>query len=1258
MPPDVPDFPPMPGTPAGLLDADRLDALRGTALLDAPPEVAFDRFTSLVRRLFGVPVALVSFVDADRQVFVSQDGLPEPWATRRQTPLSHSFCQHVVLRDAPLVVTDARRDPVLCDNLAVQDINVVGYLGVPVHGPGGHALGSLCALTSEPRAWTTDDVSVMENLAALVETELALRDSLRVTTEAHAQGRDREDALVVAAAARQAAQRALQASETHLREVLDSLFAFVAVLTPDGALLDINRSVFEATGLRPADVAGVPFWDAAWWSYDDAVRAQVREACLAAQRGEAPRFEARARIADGRLLPVDVTIRALRDASGRVTHLIPSAVDISDRVEAEAALRASEARFRRMADAAPALLWVTDADGACTFLSQRWYDTTGQTHAEGLGLGWLDAVHPDDRATAGSVFQAASERGEPFQFDYRLRQRDGTYRWALDVGRPHADDSGAFVGYVGSVIDIHDRTQAEARSRLLAETGRLAERALDYEDTLARIAGLAVPGFADWCGVDVVQPDGEVRSVAIAHADPAKVRWAQALRERYPTAPDAETGVARVLRTGRPELYTSVSDDALAAVARDAEHLRLMRELGLRSAVIVPMRAGSTVTGALTFVLAGTRPGYERADIETAEEIARRAGAALETARLHTALREREARYRSLFESVDVGFCILDILYDEAGTAVDYRFLETNPAFVRQSGLRDAEGQTIRALVPDTDPGRIATYAAVAESGVATRLMRENSVNGRWFDIYAVRVGGLENRHVAVFSTDITESRATQQALHESEERYRTLFESLDVGVCLLEVLYDEHGAAHDYRFLDVNPAFVSQTGLDGARGRTVREMVPSIEQRWIDVYAGVVATGEPVRLLDEVAEMGRWFDVYGVRVGPREAHRVSVFFTDVSHQRAAEQALRDSEAHFRQLAEALPTIVYTSDACGVTDYLNGRWYDYTGQPADTPVAEAGWGAIHPDDLQTVTDAWTVALTRGQSFEADLRLRRHDGAFRWFRTQVVPVTDAEGRVVRWFGSSTDIQTNKDVEAELSERVAERTAELARSNAELDQFAYVASHDLKAPIRAIDSLAAWIEDDAGGVLPPESARHLALLRGRAARMERLLDSLLAYSRAGRGDARAEPLDVSALVADAVALVAPPEGVTVRVDGPLPSVAAARSPLALVFRNLIGNAIKHHDRADGEVVVSGHADGAVATFTVADNGPGIAPEYHQRVFGLFQTLRPRDEVEGSGMGLAIVQKTVESQGGRVWLEPGDGRGATFRFTWPLSPATPSP
>lgn len=233
---------------------------------------------------------------------------------------------------------------------------------------------------------------------------------------------------------------------------------------------------------------------------------------------------------------------------------------------------------------------------------------------------------------------------------------------------------------------------------------------------------------------------------------------------------------------------------------------------------------------------------------------------------------------------------------------------------------------------------------------------------------------------------------------------------------------------------------------------------------------------------------------------------------------------------------------------------------------------------------------------------------------------------------------------------LEERVRERTAELERSNRELNQFAYVASHDLKAPLRAIEHLASWIAEDAGPVLPPGSAEHLAVLRGRVKRMEKLLDDLLAYSRAGRVQYAVEKVDLDALVQDVVSVLAPPADFVVTVEPPGFEFYTQRIALEMVLRNLIGNAIKHHHRQDGHIHVCVTDHGRFVELSVGDDGPGIETQYHGRIFEMFQTLQPRDEVEGSGMGLAIVKKMVESYGGVISIASTPGQGTTLRATWP--------
>ncbi len=229
-----------------------------------------------------------------------------------------------------------------------------------------------------------------------------------------------------------------------------------------------------------------------------------------------------------------------------------------------------------------------------------------------------------------------------------------------------------------------------------------------------------------------------------------------------------------------------------------------------------------------------------------------------------------------------------------------------------------------------------------------------------------------------------------------------------------------------------------------------------------------------------------------------------------------------------------------------------------------------------------------------------------------------------------------------------------TSDLQRSNHELEQFAYVASHDLKTPLRAIANLSQWIEEDLGDQLEGATRKQMDLLRGRVYRMEALIDGILEYARVGRVDTGIETADVAKLLDELLPDLSPPPGFTIDITSGMPVFETARVPLSRVFANLIDNAINHHDRCDGHLHITVQDMEDFYEFTVTDDGPGIAPEFHDKIFQIFQTLQARDEVKSTGVGLSLVKKIVEEQGGEIHLESAEGEGAKFRFTWPKKPA----
>ncbi|MBL0102774.1 MAG: GHKL domain-containing protein [Bacteroidetes bacterium] len=230
------------------------------------------------------------------------------------------------------------------------------------------------------------------------------------------------------------------------------------------------------------------------------------------------------------------------------------------------------------------------------------------------------------------------------------------------------------------------------------------------------------------------------------------------------------------------------------------------------------------------------------------------------------------------------------------------------------------------------------------------------------------------------------------------------------------------------------------------------------------------------------------------------------------------------------------------------------------------------------------------------------------------------------------------------------KLQEYTASLEKSNKELDKFASIVSHDLKAPLRAIGNLTGWIEEDAGDTMSGEVKANFDMIKQRVRRMEDLINAILDYSRADRRQGEDVQIDVKKLVEDTLDFIGKPENVEMQILNELPTIVSDRTRLSQVFSNLIGNAIKYNDKKEIKVQVSSEESKEGWTFSVKDNGPGIEKQYHEKIFVIFQTLNRRDDVESTGVGLAIVKKIIDDHGGKIWVESEPGNGAEFKFFWP--------
>jgi PAS domain S-box-containing protein len=319
------------------------------------------------------------------------------------------------------------------------------------------------------------------------------------------------------------------------------------------------------------------------------------------------------------------------------------------------------AEFRRnLAESMPQIVWTTRPDGKPEYFNRRWTDYTG-VPAEVAVAGTGDStLHPDDRARTAERWRQSVETGEEYEIEHRFRRAsDDSFRWHLSRGLPMRDEDGAIVGWVGTATDIDDQKRATEAQRFLVQASSVLGSSLDYRSTLTQVAQLAVPDIADWCGVDILEEDGATRQLAVAHSDPHKVAFAHELSERYPPDPAAPQGAAKVVQTGEAELVPVITDEMIETSARDELHLQLIRELGLRSYMCVPMVARGRTLGAITFVAAESGRVYGDADLELAEELARRAATAVDNAELYRRAEER-AQAAQVLATVGDGVCLID----------------------------------------------------------------------------------------------------------------------------------------------------------------------------------------------------------------------------------------------------------------------------------------------------------------------------------------------------------------------------------------------------------------------------------------------------------------------------------------------------------------------------------------------------------------------------------------------------------------------
>ncbi len=486
---------------------------------------------------------------------------------------------------------------------------------------------------------------------------------------------------------------------------------------------------------------------------------------------------------------------------------------------------------------------------------------------------------------------------------------------------------------------------------------------------------------------------------------------------------------------------------------------------------------------------------------------------------------------------------------------------------------------------------------------------------------------------------DITGRKQVEARLRKSEERFRALV------MASSDVVYQMNGDWTHMRRL-VGKDFVAdmlepsgvwldkyihaddRPRINHAIQEAIRnKSVFALEHRVIRANGTLGWTySRAVPILNDAGEIVEWFGAA----------------SDITDLKSAEAAVRESEERFRQLAEVGPQIVWISGPQGELEFVNRRWVEYSGLDfQDMKRLDQVRSRLHPED--DVLGRWRKSVESGTIFELEARLRSKGGEFRWFMMRSIPVRDEQGRIRRWFGTSTDIHESKLLQLELR-----------RANQDLEQFAYSASHDLQEPLRSIRIFSELLSERCKQKLVGRELEFLQHVQDGAGRMEMLLRDLLIYTRATEAVKPSEAVDSNAAFQAALGNLAGGIAETrAAVDSDrLPFVRVHPTQLQQLFQNLIGNALKYHRPGVPPIVhTAARRESGTWVFSVADNGIGIEPEYKERIFGLFKRLHSGDEYSGTGIGLTICQRIVERNNGRIWVESQPGRGSTFNFTLPV-------
>ena len=1023
----------------------------------------------------------------------------------------------------------------------------------------------------------------------------------------------------------------LEQSEERFRLLVEGAKDYaIIMLTPEGRVESWNDGAQRILGYAGDEILGEHF--SVFFTPEDREAGAPERELERAEVEDVVSDENWALRRDGSRFWANGSTSALRDADGELIGLVRV---FRDRTEARKAGEELRLRDRALASSANGIV-ISDPnlpDNPVVYANPAFTEMTGYGEEEVLGRNCRFLQGSDRDQPAVGELRRAIREGASAEVVLRNYKKDGTLFYNELTVSPVFDDEGRVVRFVGIQDDVTEQRLAEEALQVLAEASEMLAVSLDYRERLSGLARLAVPRLADWCAVDILEEDGSVSRLAVEHQDPEKVALAYELERRYPSDPAAPFGVPNVLRTGEPEIVPEIPDAFLRENARDAEQLAMIRELGLRSYMVLPMVARGRTLGAMTLVWAESGWRYGERDLATAGTLVRRAAVAVDNARLfeeatrevaereraEASLRESEDRLRLATEATELGTFDFkpqtgELLWDARckeifglppTAEVDYG---TFLAGLHPDDRARADGVVRRTLDPAGDGEYEIEYRVV---GLEDGVERWVEARGRAFF-----EDGRAGRFIGTV-LDVTEKKRAEEALRRSEERYRAVIEQSTEGIYLLD--------ADSRRLLETNPAFQRMFGYtaEELRGMELYDLVAHSRD---DVDTNIGRTLEAGRrLLGERRYRRKDGVLLEVEVGVstisyNSHHAICAVVRDVTARKRAEEALKRSEERFRSLVRYASDIIIILDGDGEILYESPVVERVLGFTPEERMGTNAFDYLHPEDRGPVGERFARLVTEpGGRVSAEYRTRNKEGDWRTFEAVGVNLLDdpvIRGIVV----NSRDVTERRRTEQALAEIRESERGRIARElhDGVLQDLSYTAQ---AMEVTRVKYGGTGVEADL-----EEGAEAIR----RAARdLREAIYDLRAYKH-GTQDARELFESMIALTRRRM----PGIEIESRLDEDVLVTISARSALELlrIAQEALTNVRRHSGAHVARVVLD--APGSSVRLEISDDGRGFDPE-----------LLP------SGIGTVGMRERALGLGGNLSVESEPGSGTTVRFEAPL-------